>query len=40
MKNNQGSIDWIKLICKPIQRLYHKNLSKLGLKEAREYNEV
>ena len=40
MNDNQGSIDWIELGCKPTKKLRHENLSKLGIKEAREYKEV
>ena len=40
MNDNQGSIDWIESGCKPTKKLRHKNLSKLGIKEAREHKEV
>ena len=40
MNDNQGSIDWIESGCKPTKKLRHKNLSELGIKEARQYKEV
>ena len=40
LNDNQGSIDWIESGCKPTKKLRHENLSKLGIYEARLYNEV
>ena len=40
MNDNQGSIDWIESGYKPTKKLRHENLSKLGIKEAREHNKV
>ena len=40
MNNNQESIDWIESGCKPTKKLWHENLSELGIKETREHKEV
>ena len=40
LNDNQGNIDWIESGHKPTKKLRHKNLSELGILEAREYNEV
>ena len=40
MNDNQGSIYWIEYGCKPAKKLRHEYLSELGIKEAREHNEV
>ena len=40
MNDKQGSIDWIESRCKPTKKLRHANLSELGIKEAREHQEV
>ena len=40
LNDNQESIDWIETARKPAKELRRRNLSELGISEAREHNEV
>ena len=39
MNNNQGSFDWIESSCKPTKKICLENISRLGIKEARDHRE-
>ena len=40
LNDNRGSINWIDSGCGPTKKLHHENLTKLGIAEAKQNDEI